>query len=72
MSRPDARPAGRTALGRSKAQWGYDEARRIDYQINVLLKVHPVNAATKMEWLKFARTIATTSEVIIAMVKERA
>jgi hypothetical protein len=43
---------------------GYEEAEKIDLQINELLDREPMTEENALEWLKLARTIKTTCEVL--------
>ena len=44
---------------------GYDEGARVDRMVNVLLKHHPITPKNAGEWLKFLRTVQTTTEVLM-------
>lgn len=43
---------------------GYKEAFLIDKKINEKIKQHTINIENHIEWLRFARTIKTSCEII--------
>ena len=48
---------------------GYKEASKIDFMINSLLSEHPINEGNVLEWMKYARTVQTTANVILLLTK---
>jgi len=43
---------------------GYEEAFEIDHQINKMLLDDPICPANALTWMKFARTVRTSAELI--------
>ena len=43
---------------------GYAEAMKIDTQLNKLLMENSINRHNAREWLKLARTITTSAEIL--------
>lgn len=48
---------------------GYQEARAIDEIINELIRVHGIDHFNASEWLKLARTIQTSCNILYEYVK---
>lgn len=44
---------------------GYEEAAKADKLTNKMLKDNPINGKNVMEWMKYARTIKTTMDIIL-------
>ena len=49
---------------------GYQEAEKIDEQINQIFSNHPISEDNGMEWWKFARTVRSGLEIIEERTKE--
>ena len=43
---------------------GYVEANRIDNEINKLFEENPLSEENALEWMRFARTVRSTLEII--------
>lgn len=43
---------------------GYQQARKIDQELNRLLEAYPVNKKNAYEWLKLTRTVQTSADII--------
>lgn len=48
---------------------GYEEAFRSDLKTNKLLEENPITKDNIIEWMKYARTIKTTMDIILAECK---
>lgn len=44
---------------------GYEESDKIDNRTNLLLEKYPVSKDNFLEWMKYARTVKTTMEIIL-------
>lgn len=48
---------------------GYEEALKSDQKTNKLLEENPIARDNVIEWVKYARTIKTTMDIILAECK---
>lgn len=46
---------------------GYEKAMEIDKSVNESLEADPITPANAREWLKFARTLKTTADILERM-----
>lgn len=54
----------------STTGWGYQEAEKIDSQINALLEQKPIDKDNLMDWLNFTRTITTSLKLIASKTED--